>query len=77
MCPFNGGHKTNSISLGEVLETQPTTYSLEFRFSADELTKLQEAEETLNKIQEAIMNWINLLEMEPPGRGSECEKEQL
>ena len=60
-------------------------------FSADELTKLQEADETLNKIREAIVNQTSQLETTeyfrrdgliyrrwiPPGRGSECEAEQL
>ena len=60
-------------------------------FSADELTKLQEADETLSKIREAIVNQPSQLETTeyfrrdgliyrrwiPPGRGSECEVEQL
>ena len=59
--------------------------------STDELTKLQEADETLSKIREAIVNQSSQLETTeyfrrdgliyrrwtPPGRGSECEVEQL
>ena len=64
-------------------------YSL--KCSADELTKLQEADETLSKIREAVMNQPSQLETAeyfkqdgliyrrwtPPWRGSECEVEQL
>ena len=64
-------------------------YSLEF--SADELTKLQETDETLGKIRKAIMDHPSQLETAeyfkrdgliyrrwtPPGRGRECEVEQL
>ena len=64
-------------------------YSLEF--SADELTKLQEADETLSKIRGTVVNQPSQSETAeyfkrdgliyrrwtPPGRGSECEVEQL
>ena len=64
-------------------------YSLEF--SADELTRLQEADETLGKIREAVMDHPSQLDTAeyfkrdgliywrwtPPGRGKECEVEQL
>ena len=64
-------------------------YSLEF--SADELTKLQETDEALGKIRKAVMYHPSQLETAeyfkrdgliyrrwtPPGRGRECEVEQL
>ena len=64
-------------------------YSLEF--SANELTKLQETDETLDKIRKAVMDHPSQLETAeyfkrdgliyrrwtPPGRGRECEVEQL